>query len=99
MIESSTNISDCRLTLRLVQSAALQILISLLKHLSTAFSNAAGTPQIYSVLIRKIVGSLLCPRGGSALGGKVEADIRDTYVETWLSSYDDLRWFFFRDAT
>ncbi|KAG9094562.1 hypothetical protein FS749_012228, partial [Ceratobasidium sp. UAMH 11750] len=97
-----------------LRSAALQILMSTLKHLSSAFSNASGTPQIYSVHFRKIVRALLvCPpssrvggggggdgsaaRGGG--GGKVEADVRDAFVETWLGSYDDVRWCFFRDAT
>ncbi|KAF8609790.1 CBF-domain-containing protein, partial [Ceratobasidium sp. AG-I] len=88
-----------------LRAASLQILMSMLKHLSTAFSNASGTPQIYSVHFRKIVSALLLcsPRPGGSTsppgGRKVEVDVRDTFVETWLSSYDDIRWFFFRDAT
>ncbi|QRV90731.1 hypothetical protein RhiJN_18749 [Ceratobasidium sp. AG-Ba] len=70
-----------------LRSAALQIHMSTLKHLSSAFSSASNTPQIYSVHFRKIVRAL------------VEADVRDTFVDTWLSSYDDIRWFFLRDAT
>ncbi|KAG8684754.1 hypothetical protein FRC09_015165, partial [Ceratobasidium sp. 395] len=97
-----------------LRTAALQILMSTLKHFSTAFSNASATPQIYSVQFRKIVRALLvcpssprvggsAPREGAGAGGgggaKVEADVRDTFVETWLSAFDDVRWFFFRDAT
>ncbi|QRV75921.1 hypothetical protein RhiJN_03936 [Ceratobasidium sp. AG-Ba] len=88
-----------------LRSAALQIHMSALKHLSSAFSNASDTPQIYSVHFRKIVRALLvCPsscRGGEGggEGRRVEADVRDTFVDTWLSSYDDIRWFFLRDAT
>ncbi|CAE6424430.1 unnamed protein product [Rhizoctonia solani] len=89
-----------------LRTAALQILMSMLKHLSTAFSTASNTPQIYSTHFRKIVGALLLcpssPRNGSAHSGihhKVQPDLRDTFIDTWLSSYDDIRWFFFRDAT
>ncbi|KAG8745367.1 hypothetical protein FRC10_008226 [Ceratobasidium sp. 414] len=100
---------------RALRSAALQVLMSTLKHLSGAFSKASETPQIYSVQFRKIVRALLvCPpssrvgggggggsaaHGGGGEGRKVEVDVRDTFVETWLGSYDDVRWFFFRDAT
>jgi U3 small nucleolar RNA-associated protein 19 len=75
--------------------------MSMLKHLSAAFSIASGTPQIYSVHFRKVVGALLVSSrlGGSSGSCKVEADVRETFVESWLSSYDDVRWFFLRDAT
>ncbi|KAG9125442.1 hypothetical protein FRC07_007579 [Ceratobasidium sp. 392] len=94
-----------------LRSAALQILMSTLKHFSSAFSNASGVPQIYSVQFRKIVRALLLCPSSSRVGGlapleggggekrTVEVDVRDNFVETWLSSYDDVRWFFFRDAT
>ncbi|KDN49533.1 hypothetical protein RSAG8_02235, partial [Rhizoctonia solani AG-8 WAC10335] len=89
-----------------LRAAALQILMSMLKHLSTAFSTASGTPQIHSVHFRKIVGALLLcplsPRSGpteSEGHHEVQPDLRDTFIDTWLSSYDDVRWFFFRDAT
>ncbi|KAJ1310961.1 hypothetical protein OPQ81_009472 [Rhizoctonia solani] len=88
-----------------LRTAALQILMSMLKHLSTAFSTASNTPQIHSMHFRKIVGALLLcpssPRSGSTESGghQVQADLRDTFIDTWLSSYDDIRWFFFRDAT
>ncbi|KAH7344510.1 CBF/Mak21 family-domain-containing protein [Rhizoctonia solani] len=89
-----------------LRAAALQILMSMLKHLSAAFSAASNTPQIHSVHFRKIVVALLScsssPSGGSKESGghhKVQADLRDTFIDTWLSSYDDVRWFFFRDAT
>ncbi|KAG8691636.1 hypothetical protein FRC11_014013 [Ceratobasidium sp. 423] len=89
-----------------LRTAALQILMSMLKHLSTAFSTASNTPQIHSMHFRKIVGALLScppsPRSGSIESGgrhKVQPDLRDTFIDTWLSSYDDIRWFFFRDAT
>ncbi|KAF8679491.1 CBF/Mak21 family [Rhizoctonia solani] len=89
-----------------LRTAALQILMSMLKHLSTAFSTASNMPQIHSIHFRKIVGALLlCPsssRDGpieSEDHHKVQPDLRDTFIDTWLSSYDDVRWFFFRDAT
>lgn len=78
------------------QTAALQILMSMLKHLSTAFSIASNTPQIYSVLFRKIVGALA---GEPPSGQKVYPDVRDAFLDTWLASFDDIRWFFLRGAT
>ena len=28
----------------------------------------------------------------------INKDVRDLFVEKWFSIYDDIRWFFFRDA-
>ncbi|CAE6469673.1 unnamed protein product [Rhizoctonia solani] len=86
-----------------LRTAALQILMSMLKHLSTAFSIASDTPQIHSMHFRKIVGALLLcpssPRSGPEGHHTVQPDLRDTFIDTWLGSYDDIRWLFFRDAT
>lgn len=30
--------------------------------------------------------------------GKVESDVRDTFVDKWLSENDDVRWFFLRES-
>ena len=30
--------------------------------------------------------------------GKLDAEVRDMFVEQWLSEYDDIRWFFLRES-
>lgn len=30
--------------------------------------------------------------------GRIHADVRDLFVDTWLSVYDDIRWFFLRES-
>ncbi|KDQ13341.1 hypothetical protein BOTBODRAFT_160628 [Botryobasidium botryosum FD-172 SS1] len=89
-----------------LKTASLQILFSLLKHLSTALSASTSQVQLDTLYFRKVVRALLfCPSSpryaspDADEGGKVDADIRDMFVDTWFGVYDDLRWFFFREAT
>lgn len=84
------------------QVSALQILFSLQKHLSTAFSTPSA-PQFHNSHFRKIVSALLtCPsssRGGSSPSdGSIDADVLHVFHETWFSVHDDIRWFFLREA-
>ncbi|KAG8947482.1 hypothetical protein FRC04_010663 [Tulasnella sp. 424] len=88
--------------------AALEIMMSLLTHLSNAISTP-GVPRIHLPHFRKVVKALiLCPpsvrAGHSATHalnatGRLEADIRDKFVDVHLSVHDDIRWFFLREAT
>ncbi|EJD43624.1 CBF-domain-containing protein [Auricularia subglabra TFB-10046 SS5] len=65
-----------------LRDGAMQILFSLLKHLSESISSATGTPQVHIYVWRTIVrGVLEAP----------EVDIKE-YL-----AYDDLRWLFLRD--
>lgn len=34
----------------------------------------------------------------SMLDGKLDPEVRDLFYENWLSEYDDIRWFFLREA-
>ncbi|KAL6301095.1 CBF-domain-containing protein [Sparassis latifolia] len=106
--------SDEDLTLR---TSALEILLSLQKHLSTSLTRQSTArnpqPQFHVLHFRKIVHSLLlCPPSPRtpALSKKqgVEAqspvtmldpDVKKLYADKWLSVYDDIRWFFLREAT
>jgi U3 small nucleolar RNA-associated protein 19 len=86
--------------LPLDQSSALQILFSLQKHLSTAYSKPS--PQFHISHFRKVVSHLLlCPpsaRLSTSSTRIIEADVLDQFHETWFSVYDDVRWFFLREA-
>lgn len=106
-----SSMASCILTLRPSQISALQILFSLLKHLSTSSTKSSpspSSPQFHMSHFRKIVSSLLlCPpskRPQASAGppvheqGKLDDDVRDSFIETWLSVYDDIRWFFLREA-
>ncbi|KDQ53338.1 hypothetical protein JAAARDRAFT_433296 [Jaapia argillacea MUCL 33604] len=91
-----------------LRTSSLQILFSLLKHLSTSLakSSTPTQPQFHASHFKKIVHALLiCPPSPRSHDqtvqvndGKVEGDVRDMFVETWLSVYDDVRWFFLREA-
>ena len=101
---------DCYdLNVLLLQTSALQILFSLQKHLSTSASKTSNSakpqPQFHTSHFRKIVSALLlCPhsRRPSASsnqdGGVIDADVLNVFYDTWLSVYDDIRWFFLRDS-
>lgn len=90
------------------QIAALEIMMSLLTHLSNAISTP-GVPRIHLPHFRKVVKALvLCPPSARAghsathalnATGRLEADIRDKFVDVHLSVHDDIRWFFLREAT
>ena len=30
--------------------------------------------------------------------GRLDPEVRDVFMETWLSEYDDIRWFFLRES-
>lgn len=59
-----------------------------------------------------VYGLLLCPASPRSVShskkrkeentdstsGKLDPEIRDLFIETWLSEYDDLRWFFLRES-
>lgn len=90
------------------QTSALDILMSLLKHLSTSLSKSSPQPQFHVPHFKKVIDALLtCPpseRGGKKLSlqgelsNKLDAEVRDQFVAKWLNVYVDVRWFFLRDA-
>lgn len=117
----STALEPKNLTLCL-QTSSLQILFSLLKHLSTSLtitsapSTSKSPPQFHTSHFKQIVSALLiCPPSlrsattnsskktkvtAEATGddGKLDADVRDLFVDTWFTVHDDIRWFFLREA-
>ncbi|KAI0822685.1 ribosome biogenesis protein Noc4 [Trametes gibbosa] len=94
--------------------SALDILLSLQKHLSSALTRTgdAKHPQFHASHFRKIVSALLlCPASLRARQSKkrktdeenasdhvLDADVRDHFVNKWFSVNEDIRWFFLRDA-
>ncbi|KAH9975372.1 CBF/Mak21 family-domain-containing protein [Lactifluus volemus] len=93
----------------LLRISALNILMSLLKHLSTSLSRSSPKPQFHVSHFRKVIGALLmCPpsaRGGKNWTveeepphGELDAEVRDMFVTRWLNVHSDVRWFFLRDA-
>lgn len=86
------------------QTSSLQILFSFLKHLSTSLSKSHPTPQFHITHFRKIVAALLlCPPSSRPSAqalepSKLETDVRDQFIDTWLSVNDDVRWFFLRES-
>ncbi|KAF8329231.1 CBF/Mak21 family-domain-containing protein [Amanita rubescens] len=88
---------------KMLRISALQILFSLQKHLSSSHSNAPTLqPQFHMSHFRKIVSHLLlcppCSRGKQSSDGIIDQDVLEHFLETWFSVYDDIRWFFLRDA-
>ncbi|KAJ8516405.1 hypothetical protein ONZ45_g6274 [Pleurotus djamor] len=89
---------------KMLRTSSLQILFSLLKHLSTSLSKSHPTPQFHINHFRKIVeGLLLCPKSPRSQSRELkpntlEDDVRDQFVDTWLSVHDDIRWFFLRES-
>ncbi|KAI9451960.1 CBF/Mak21 family-domain-containing protein [Russula earlei] len=92
----------------LLRTSALDILMSLLKHLSTSLSRSSPQPQFHVPHFKKVIGALLtCPhseRGGTkrsileAPPDKLDLEVRDQFVVKWLNVHADVRWFFLRDA-
>ncbi|KAG0705095.1 CBF/Mak21 family-domain-containing protein [Suillus ampliporus] len=90
-----------------LRKSALEILFSLLKHLSTSSTKSSPTPQPQFHLshFKHIVhGLLLCPlsprsKESSKHDSKTKLDVRENFVEVWFSVYDDIRWCFLREAT
>ena len=90
-----------------IQTSALNILMSLLKHLSPSLTRSSQTPQFHVPHFKKVITALLtCPpseRGGKKVVQGVparglDAELRDLFVSKWLNVYIDVRWFFLRDA-
>lgn len=75
-------------------------------------SSSAARPQFYMSHFRQIVhGLLMCPPSPRAAhqtkkrkseyeadDGRLDAEVRDIFMEQWLSEYDDIRWFFLRES-
>ena len=36
--------------------------------------------------------------GANEDDGKLDPEVRDAFMETWLSECDDIRWFFLRES-
>ncbi|TBU28984.1 CBF-domain-containing protein [Dichomitus squalens] len=98
-----------------LKTSALDIMLSLQKHLSSSLTRTADSkqpPQSHASHFRKIVSALLlCPPPPRATNTKkrkidthgiddrtLDPEVRDHFVNTWLSVHDDIRWFFLRDA-
>ncbi|KAA1472374.1 CBF-domain-containing protein [Dentipellis sp. KUC8613] len=90
-----------------LRTSALSILFSLLKHLSKSLSKSSTRPQFHVSFFKKIIHALLLSppslRGELKpptffTGGAMHADIRDLFLGKYLNIYDDIRWFFMRDA-
>jgi U3 small nucleolar RNA-associated protein 19 len=85
-----------------LRKEALKILMELLKCLSST----APPPWFHIQHFRKILkGLLVCPKSTRDAVGEEEveeallrADVLDEFYETWFSVYDDVRWFFLREA-
>ncbi|KAH7926662.1 CBF-domain-containing protein [Leucogyrophana mollusca] len=95
-----------------LRKSSLEILFSLQKHLSTSLtkssspsSSSTPPPQFHTSHFKNIVqGLLLCPPSPRPQThrnheGKTQNDVRDAFVETWFTVYDDIRWCFLREAT
>lgn len=88
--------------------SALQISFSLLKTLSTAVSQKQGGPQIYGALMRGIVTGVLGGGKSQRVASEetlreekvlpIDPDVLSLLAKDYLNPYDDLRWFFLREA-
>ena len=88
--------------------------MSLQKHLSASVSKVSSVgPQWHNAHFKQVVAGLLtCPpsprmnlrskkRKSETVdeqNGKVDAEVRDVFIDKWLSENDDVRWFFLREA-
>uniref|UniRef100_A0A0W0EW87 CCAAT-binding factor domain-containing protein n=1 Tax=Moniliophthora roreri TaxID=221103 RepID=A0A0W0EW87_MONRR len=90
-----------------LRTSALQVLMSLQKHLSTSFSEHSSppNPQFHASHFRRIVNALLlCPSSsrkaqeGSSSDRKLDPEVLNMFHDTWFSVHDDIRWFFLREA-
>ncbi|KIJ69077.1 hypothetical protein HYDPIDRAFT_80262 [Hydnomerulius pinastri MD-312] len=90
-----------------LRKSALDILFSLLKHLSTSLSKTSpdNQPQFHFSHFKHIAhGLLICPpsprsNSNASFEGKTAPDVREHFVETWFTVHDDIRWCFLREAT
>ncbi|KZO94486.1 CBF-domain-containing protein [Calocera viscosa TUFC12733] len=87
-----------------IRTSALEIMMSLVKPLSTALSKRTGQPRMDGTYFRKAVRALLV--GPSSISESsnpasilTESDVRYLFLDKWLTVHDDVRWFFLREAT
>ncbi|KAG5642180.1 hypothetical protein DXG03_003443 [Asterophora parasitica] len=88
-----------------LRTSALQILLSLQKHLSTSYTKSTPSqPQFHISHFRKIVSYLLLcppstrPQENEVLNTNIDPDVLHQFYETWFSVHDDVRWFFLRES-
>jgi hypothetical protein len=83
--------------------------MELLRSTSSAISVAAGQPQLYMLLWRKLLESLIKPSVSLRQCGysdadsmdedrALRADVKEAFNTKYLK-FDDVRWFFLRDAS
>ncbi|KAF7771073.1 hypothetical protein Agabi119p4_7047 [Agaricus bisporus var. burnettii] len=93
---------------KIFRTSALQILFSLQKHLSTAYSVYSNSsnllPQFHLSHFCKIVSALLtCPPStrcdsDTTSNQSLDFDVGNLLYETWFSVHDDVRWYFLLEA-
>ncbi|KAF8809129.1 CBF-domain-containing protein, partial [Phlegmacium glaucopus] len=92
---------------KFLRTSSLQIMFSLLKHLSSSYTKSSQKfqPQFHSSHFRKIVSALLfCPRSlrksspSPSRDDLLDSDVLTQFLESWLDVNDDIRWFFLREA-
>jgi hypothetical protein len=102
----SFNLCNNLSQLKFFQTASLDILFALLGPLST--SSSASTPRLHLAHFRWIVRAILiCPlpqkEGTTGLEINevryLHPDVKDRFLTKYLSPFDDVRWFFFREST
>ncbi|EAU89096.1 ribosome biogenesis protein Noc4 [Coprinopsis cinerea okayama7 len=96
-----------------LRTSSIQILFSLQKHLSSSLSTTSSgdskpQPQFHVSHFKKITNGLLtCPPSSRSTSNAssndgdatlIDPDVLHLFYETWLSVYDDVRWFFLREA-
>ncbi|KAJ3767453.1 CBF/Mak21 family-domain-containing protein [Lentinula raphanica] len=89
---------------KILRTSALQILFSIQKHLSTSVSQEK--PEFHNAHFRRIVHALVfnppCHRDHAENDDDsenlIDVDVLELFHSTWLSLYDDVRWFFLRQA-
>ncbi|KIL00929.1 hypothetical protein PAXRUDRAFT_821133 [Paxillus rubicundulus Ve08.2h10] len=90
-----------------LRKSALDILFSLLRHLSTSLTKSSphNQPQFHFSHFKHIARGLLnCPRSprvgsNASFQGETAPDVREHFVGTWFTVHDDIRWCFLREAT
>ncbi|KAL1742577.1 CBF/Mak21 family-domain-containing protein [Schizophyllum fasciatum] len=78
-----------------IRVSALQILLSLQKHLSSSIS-APSKPQFHVSHFKKVVSFLLLGPPGKP--SPIDPDVLHEFHEKWFSENDDIRWFLLREA-
>ncbi|KAI0300596.1 CBF/Mak21 family-domain-containing protein [Multifurca ochricompacta] len=87
----------------LLRTSALNIVMSLLKHLSASLSRSSPQAQFHVPHFKKVISALLrCPPLSRStqeeFPGELDPEVRDMFIAKWLNVYTDVRWFFLRDA-